>query len=103
MYAVILTGGKQYRVSQGEELRLEKLPGNPGDTIVFPKVLMGSDGERVSVGRPYVEGSQVVARIVHQGRGRKAMVFKYRRRKGYRTKRGHRQPYTLVRVEQIQV
>lgn len=102
MYAVISSGGKQYRVSQGDELRLEKLPGSPGDTITFPQVLFGSDGENASVGRPYLENSLVTARILHQGKDRKVMVFKYRRRKGYRNKRGHRQPFTLVRIEQIQ-
>ena len=102
MYAVIKTGGKQYRVAPGEEIRVEKLQGNVGDSVTFEEVLLTSDGEHVSVGKPYLDNAKVVARITGQGKGRKVVVFKYRKRKGYRKKRGHRQHYSLVKVENIE-
>jgi large subunit ribosomal protein L21 len=100
MYAVIRTGGKQYRVSEGSRLRVEKLPGNPGDTLEFDQVLM-LGGEQVTLGKPLVDGAKVKAQIVAQGRAKKIIVFKIRRRKGYRRKAGHRQPFTEVRVTGI--
>jgi large subunit ribosomal protein L21 len=102
MYAVIKTGGKQYRVAPGEEVRLEKLQGEVGDPVSFEEVLLISDGEKVSVGQPYVDDSKVIGRIVRQGKGKKIVVVKYKRRKGYRRKRGHRQYFTLVRIENIE-
>jgi len=102
MYAVIKTGGKQYRVAQGDEVKLEKLTGNVGDTVTFEQVLMASDGEKVRLGEPCLENSKVVGRIVRQARNRKVVVFKFKRRKGYRKKRGHRQFYTLVKIENIE-
>ena len=102
MYAVIKTGGKQYRVAPGEEIRVEKLSGQVGDSISFEEVLLTSDGENVSVGKPFLDNAKVVARITGHGRGRKVVVFKYRKRKGYRKKRGHRQHYSLVKVENIE-
>ena len=102
MYAVIQTGGKQYVVSPGEELKVEKLPGEVGETIAFDKVLLTSDGENVNLGKPYLENTKVSGRITGHGRNRKIVVFKYKRRKGYRKKLGHRQNYTLVRVENIE-
>ena len=102
MYAVIKTGGKQYRVAQGDEVKLEKLTGNVGDTVTFEQVLMASDGENVRLGEPCLENSKVVGRIVRQARNRKVVVFKFKRRKGYRKKRGHRQYYTLVKIENIE-
>lgn len=92
-YAVIKTGGKQYRVSEGDKIRVEKLPGDVGAEISFDEVLMVG-GDKVAVGTPIVSGASVKAKIVAQDRGKKIIVFKYRRRKNYRRKTGHRQPYT---------
>ena len=100
MYAVIKTGGKQYRVSEGDRLRVEKLEGAVGDTVELAEVLM-LGGETVSIGRPLVAGAKVSAEIVSQGFGKKIIVFKMRRRKRYRRKNGHRQPFTELRVKAI--
>lgn len=97
MYAVIKSGGKQYRVSEGDRLRVEKLAGNVGDKLEFSDVLMVG-GEKVAVGAPFVAGAKVNAEIVGQGRGKKIVVFKIKRRKGYRRKAGHRQFYTELKV-----
>jgi len=102
MYAVIQTGGKQYRVAQGDDLILEKLPGNVGDSIVFDRVLMTSDGETVQVGKPYLENIKVLGRLKRQDKSKKIVVFKFKRRKGFRKTRGHRQPFSLVRIESIE-
>ena len=101
MYAVIKTGGKQYRVAKGDEVRFEQLPGDVGDAVNFEQVLLTSDGEKIQVGKPFLENSKVVGRITHHGKNRKVVVFKYKRGKGYRRKRGHRQQFTLVRIEDI--
>ena len=100
MYAVIKTGGKQYRVSEGDVLRVEKLDGDVGATIDFGDVLM-LGGEKVSIGKPTVKGAKVTAEIVAQDRAKKVIVFKMRRRKNYRRKQGHRQPYTEIRITGI--
>ena len=100
MYAVIKTGGKQYRVSEGDRLRVEKLEGEKGDTIELSEVLM-LGGERVAIGSPVVAGAKVNAEIIGQGLGKKVIVFKMRRRKRYRRKNGHRQPFTELRVTSI--
>jgi large subunit ribosomal protein L21 len=100
MYAVIKTGGKQYRVSAGDRLRVEKLEGAVGETVKFAEVLM-LGGETVSIGTPLVSGANVSAEIVQQGLGKKIIVFKMRRRKRYRNKNGHRQPFTELRVTGI--
>jgi large subunit ribosomal protein L21 len=100
MYAVIRTGGKQYRVAQGETLRVEKLPGDVGATISFDEVLM-IGGEKVSVGKPLVAGAKVSAQITAQDRAKKVIVFKMRRRKNYRRKNGHRQAFTEVKITGI--
>ncbi len=92
-YAVIKTGGKQYRVSEGDKIRVEKLPGDVGAEISFDEILMVG-GDKVAVGTPTVSGASVKAKIVAQDRGKKIIVFKYRRRKNYRRKTGHRQPFT---------
>jgi large subunit ribosomal protein L21 len=103
MYAVIKTGGKQYRVSQGQKLRVEKLSGNPGDKITIAEVLLvGGEGEP-KVGQPTVAGAKVEATIVAQDRAKKVIVFKFRRRKNYRRKQGHRQPYTELHIDGISV
>jgi large subunit ribosomal protein L21 len=101
MYAVIRTGGKQYRVSEGDRLRVEKLPGQVGETLQFDQVLM-LGGDKVSIGKPLVAGAKVAAQIVAQDRAKKIIVYKFRRRKNYRRKQGHRQSYTEVRVTGIQ-
>jgi large subunit ribosomal protein L21 len=100
MYAVIRTGGKQYRVSEGETLRIEKLPGDVGSSITFGEVLM-LGGDSVKLGKPLLSGAQVVGQIVAQDRAKKIIVFKMRRRKNYRRKNGHRQWYTEVKITGI--
>lgn len=100
MYAVIRTGGKQYRVAEGQTLRVEKLPGSEGEGVSFEEVLMlGGDAPRV--GQPVVSGAKVEATIKSHYRGPKIIVFKFRRRKNYRRKNGHRQPYTDVVITGI--
>ena len=101
MYAVIKTGGKQYRVDPGKEVRVEKLDGKLGDPVTFDQDLMASDGENIKVGKPFLEETKVVGRITHQGKNRKILVFKYKRRKGYRKKMGHRQQFTQVKIDEI--
>ena len=101
MYAVIKTGGKQYRVATGDEVKIEQLQGEVGDAVTFEQVLLTSDGENIEVGQPFLENSKVVGRITRQGKDKKVIVFKYKRRKGYRRKKGHRQHFTLVRIEDI--
>ncbi len=101
MYAVIKTGGKQYRVAQGDRLRVEKLPGEVGDTVTFGEVLLVGEGEGVTIGRPLISGAKVLAKITAQDRAKKIIVFKFRRRKNYRRKNGHRQPFTALEVTSI--
>ena len=101
MYAVIQTGGKQYRVSEGQKLRVEKLPGNPGDAVNFEQVLLVGGGESLKIGQPVVAGAHVKAEIVAHDRGKKIIIFKFRRRKNYRRKSGHRQPYTELKITGI--
>jgi large subunit ribosomal protein L21 len=100
-YAVIRTGGKQYRVSPGELLRVESLKGEVGNEITFSEVLLTAAEGAVQVGAPFVSGSSVTARIVQQGKERKVIVFKKKRRKNYRRKRGHRQLFTAVQIKTI--
>ena len=102
MYAVITSGGKQYKVQEGEIIRVEKLSGNVGDPVSFEKVMLFSDGENATVGTPLLETASVQGHIVEQGKAKKILVFKYKRRKRYRRKQGHRQPFTAVKIEQIQ-
>ena len=103
MYAVVKTGGKQYKVSEGDFCKVEKLPGEVGDTVVFDEVLLVSKDGEVRLGRPTVEGGRVTGTIVEQDREKKIIVFKMKRRKGYRRKQGHRQHYTGVKVTAIEV
>ena len=100
MYAVIRTGGKQYRVHEGDRIRVEKLPGDVGTSIDFTDILM-IGGEKVAVGTPTVKGAKVSAEITAQDKTKKVIVFKMRRRKGYRRKNGHRQPYTELKITGI--
>ncbi|MBQ4166602.1 MAG: 50S ribosomal protein L21 [Clostridia bacterium] len=100
MYAIIVTGGKQYKVEQGDEILVEKLDAEVGETVNFD-VLMMADGEAVKVGKPYVEGVCAKAEVVEHGKGRKVIVFKYKPKKNIRKKQGHRQPYTKVKVLSI--
>ena len=101
MYAIVRTGGKQYQVACGDRLRVEKLAGNVGDTVDLDDVLMVVDGEETKVGTPVLENAKVVAKIAEQGRAKKVIVFKKKRRKGYRLRRGHRQSYTALQIEEI--
>ena len=102
MYAIIETGGKQRKATPGEELKVEKLDAQVGDTIRFDKVMLVHREGGVELGRPYVEGASVTATVTEQGRARKVLVFKKKRRKGYRRTRGHRQAFTAVTVEAIE-
>ncbi len=101
MYAVIKTGGKQYRVTSGQTLKVEILSGDVGSAIVLDKVLMIANGENLSVGKPLVQGAIVNATIVSHGRGDKVRIFKMRRRKHYQKNQGHRQNYTEIRIDGI--
>ena len=101
MYAVIRTGGKQYRVAPGDILEVEKLEGNVGDTITLDDVLLVADGEAVTIGQPTVEGASVTAKITGQHRGEKILVFRYRPKKRIRVRRGHRQYLTRIQIESI--
>ncbi len=101
MYAVIKTGGKQYRVTPGEKLKVEQIPADIGSEIVLDQVLMVADGESTKVGAPLVVGATVTATVVAHGRGDKIKIFKMRRRKHYRKTQGHRQNFTEIRIETI--
>lgn len=101
MYAIIRTGGKQYQVAPGERVRVEKLAGDVGETVELADVLLVAAGDEIKIGRPVLEGAKVSARIVEQDKARKVLVFKKKRRKGYRVKRGHRQPYTDLEIKEI--
>ena len=102
MNAIIETGGKQYKVAEGDTLFIEKLPVEAGDTVTFDKVLAVLDGDKATFGAPVVEGAKVTASVVKNGRGKKVIVFKYKPKKGYRRKQGHRQPYTKVTIGKIE-
>ena len=101
MYAVVATGGKQYKVSTGDRFKVEKLSGEVGESIELDDVLLIADGDNVQVGRPRVEKAKIVAEILEHGRGEKVIAFKRERRKSYRRKVGHRQEYTELEVKEI--
>ncbi len=103
MYAIIETGGKQYRVEKGKPVRVEKLPADKGEEVVFDRVLLYSDGAETKIGGPYIENCRVKGKVTVQGRGRKIVVFKFKPKKNYRRKQGHRQPFTEVLVKEIEV
>ena len=103
MYAVIESGGKQYRVQQGDVITVEKLNVEAGEKVTFDKVLVVNDGEGLTVGTPCVEGATVGATVVENGKGKKVVIFKYKAKKDYRKKQGHRQPYTMVKIDEIAV
>ena len=100
MYAIIATGGKQYRVSEGDKIYIEKIDAEVGSTVSFDVLLVENNGD-VKVGTPVVEGVKAEGKVVAQGRGEKIIVFKYKAKKNYRRKQGHRQPYTKVEITKI--
>ena len=100
MYAIIVTGGKQYKVEAGSEIMVEKLDAEVGSNVKFD-VLMMADGENVKIGKPVVSGVSAKAEVLEHGKGKKVIVFKYKPKKDYRKKQGHRQPYTKVRITSI--
>ena len=101
MNAVIKTGGKQYRVAEGDTLRVEKLTGEAGATVEIGEVLAVGEGESIKIGTPTVDGATVTAETVEHGRGKKVIVFKKKRRKGYKKKQGHRQDFTAIKIKEI--
>ena len=102
-YAIIRTGGKQYRAESGKTIRVPSLPGDAGAKVTFNDVVLGSDGDKTMVGAPALKGASVTAEIVKQGRDKKIIVFKMKRRKNYARKQGHRQGFTEVRIGQIKL
>ena len=102
MHAIIETGGKQYKVTEGDTLFIEKLEAEAGQAITFDKVLAILDGDKATFGAPVVEGASVAATVVKNGKGKKVRIFKYKPKKGYRKRQGHRQPYTKVQIGAIQ-
>jgi len=101
MYAVVETGGKQYRVQEGDELKVELLKGEPGDEIILDKVLMRGKDDSVEIGTPYIYGASVKAEILDFGRGDKILVFKYKSKKNIRKMQGHRQDYVKIRITEV--
>ena len=101
MFAIIQTGGKQYRVSPGDILRVEHLPGERGDEVLLEQVLLVADGDAIQVGQPLVAGARVVSEILRQGKAKKIIVFKKKRRKKFRRKQGHRQLFTALEIKDI--
>lgn len=102
MYAILETGGKQYRVSEGDVIYVEKLGVDAEQTVTFDKILAVGEGQELKVGAPYVEGATVSAKVEKNGRGKKIKIFKYTPKKGYRKRQGHRQPYTKLVISAIQ-
>ena len=103
MYAIVETGSKQYKINVGQIIRVEKLAAEKGEMIELDRVLAVGDGDNVTIGKPLVEGAKVLARVLGHERGRKAVIFKYIPKERYRRKKGHRQTYTRLRIEEITV
>lgn len=103
MYAIVETGGKQYRVEEGDVLTVEKLDAEAGSKVVLDKVLVAGEGADIKVGKPYVEGCKVEAEVVENGKGPKVIIFKFKSKKDYRKKQGHRQPYTMLKITSVSV
>jgi len=103
VYAIIQTGGKQYRVAPGDLLRVERLPGERGDAVTLDQVLLVADGQELKVGQPLLAGATVTAQILRQGKAKKILVFRKKRRKNYRRRQGHRQLYTALQIQEILV
>ena len=101
MYALIETGGKQYQVTAGDIIEVEKLEKNPDEAVVFDRVLLIAEGEKLAVGQPYVKGASVSAKVIANGKDPKVVIFKYHNKTNYRRKTGHRQPFTRVQIEGI--
>ena len=101
MHAIIETGGKQYKVAEGDTLYIEKLNVEAGETVTFDKVLAVLDGDKATFGAPVVDGASVTANVVKNGKGKKIRIFKYNPKKGYRKRQGHRQPYTKVEITKV--
>jgi len=102
MFAIIVTGGKQYKVQEGDVIYIEKLDTDAGDSVTFDRVLAVSKGDSLVTGTPVVSGATVTGKVEKQGKGQKIIVYKYKAKKNYRRKQGHRQPYTKVTIEKIQ-
>ncbi len=101
MHAIIVTGGKQYKVTEGDVLYVEKLPNEAGDAVTFDQVLAVIDGDKATFGQPTVAGASVQANVVKNGKGKKVIVFKYKPKKNYKRKQGHRQPYTKIEITKV--
>ncbi|NLF45078.1 MAG: 50S ribosomal protein L21 [Syntrophomonadaceae bacterium] len=103
MYAIMKTGGKQYKVGEGNIIKVEKLPAEVGEKITFEEIIFLTDGEgNVKIGDPHISGAKVIAEVLEQGRDKKIVVYKYKRRKNYHKKQGHRQPFTKIKIEKIE-
>jgi large subunit ribosomal protein L21 len=101
MYAVIATGGRQYKVQEGDIIRVEKLGVEPGTSYKFEEVLVIGEGDSISVGTPFVQGAEVVASVIGDGKEKKVIIYKYKSKKGFHKKKGHRQPFTKVKIETV--
>ncbi len=102
MYAIVKTGGKQFKVAPGDQIVVEKLSEQPGETVILTDVVLVSNENGTTVGTPFVDGASVTAKVLEQGKARKIIVFKYKAKKNYHKKQGHRQPFTKLQMESIQ-